>query len=73
MYLQDTLKEVETLKETIKFQEEENSSATKQLNNVTKECEEQVLYTIGNTSWRCIMYIKYKHHREVIPTRWTYG
>ena len=48
MYLQDTLKEVETLKETIKFQEEENSSATKQLNNVTKECEEQVLYTIGN-------------------------
>ncbi|XP_063694562.1 uncharacterized protein LOC134826205 isoform X2 [Bolinopsis microptera] len=41
LYLQDTLKEVETLKETIKFQEEETSSATKQLNNVTKECEEQ--------------------------------
>ncbi|KAL5257398.1 hypothetical protein ACHWQZ_G012366 [Mnemiopsis leidyi] len=41
LYLQDTLKEVETLKESIKFQEEENSSANKQLDHVTKECEKQ--------------------------------
>ena len=43
LYLQDTLKEVETLRETIKFQEEENVSAKKQLTHVTQECEQQVL------------------------------
>ena len=54
LYLQDTLKEVETLKENIKFQEEENSSANKQLDRVTKECEKQVyLFGENNLAVEC--------------------
>ena len=43
MYLQDTLKQVETLKESAKFQEEESKSTKHHLENVTKECVEQVI------------------------------